>query len=442
MAPVPEEQAVDHFSALPEELAVTIASYLLAPDIAQLCRANKFCNAVCRDEYLWHVLTLRRFGVDPHKAEYERVVREPDGADPGEKKLVDGRRGGEQPVDVYKRLAKNGLRLAPEDMGIIWLDGSHWSLEEEPGSTHGRVARLATVCWYDMRGRVRGVPRGWYLPIWRVKIGPSYARYIGGQTEEDIEHNATVADRDGTSIKEHDSTTSSRKFGSFASTNTPRGSEPQYRDFVLPPLNVGMWPGGPPFLDVDVEAVEHSDTWKSRIVYDGFRLERVTEQWVRERQERVKSGQASEDIPSDWSNPNHPTSGDQARSPNEEQGNNHPDDAEDDGFLLTLRDLFHNGALLVSDFFATDDNNQWVMGDHPTQPEPVDPGPPSQFLTSRSPRQNQDQIHMPGAFAPGILALDPGLMRPNTIPASPAPASQQNQDSSSDPHPAPDASSS
>ncbi|KAI9105264.1 hypothetical protein DFS34DRAFT_655317 [Phlyctochytrium arcticum] len=306
MTPVPERQAMDHFSALPEELAVTISSYLLTSDIAQLCRANEFCNAVCRDDYLWHILTLRRFGVDPYKAE---------GADPGDKKLVDGRRGGEQPSDVYKRLAKNGLRLAPQDMCITRLDGVHWRLKLDPGSTHGIVVDLREIIWYDVHGRVRGVPRGWYLPIWRVQCGRFFSLFEGdhwAHPEEDIEHRATVADRDGTSINEHASTTSSRKIGGFLYNSVSRDSPGpfsiqfafEYKDLVLPPLNVGMWPAGPPFLDVDVEAVEHSNSSLSGVTYDGFRLEPVTEKWVRKRQEQVKSGQALEDIPSDWSNSN------------------------------------------------------------------------------------------------------------------------------------------
>ena len=87
-----------------------------------------------------------------------------------------------------------GNNVPADKLGIIWMDGYWWTWEDDPTrhynltgysaviwegnwprkkknrSRSGRVATLRVVCWFDVRAELRGLYKGRYRPVWRVKF--------------------------------------------------------------------------------------------------------------------------------------------------------------------------------------------------------------------------------------------------------------------------------
>ncbi|KAJ3008253.1 hypothetical protein HKX48_008676 [Thoreauomyces humboldtii] len=179
-------------------------------------------------------------------------------------------------------------------MHIIWDNNPrYWKrIPDEPAfpTVFPTVAVLFHVFWFDVRGSIRGVPRGKYVPTWRVRVLPrsqsglnrvrfsTSVRLLGSDTplvrDEDDNGEAPLLERkDGVTLQ-----------AALESVMIPRGDPPRstlpvgYQLLRLPVLDVGDWEGAPPYLDVTFEAVDHSGSHKDGLFIDCFELVPVGEE--------------------------------------------------------------------------------------------------------------------------------------------------------------------
>ncbi|KAI9014637.1 hypothetical protein BC832DRAFT_546002 [Gaertneriomyces semiglobifer] len=241
-------------TSLPQEISVHIVKYLSCRDVGRLAHANRYFATICRDDYLWNLLTLRRFG-----------------ATAASKATEHGH------LELYKNLSQYALRLPADQLGIVWLDGHYWKLSDDDTAETGRVAELRSVCFFDVRGRLPGVPRGRYRPFFRLQ-------FLGGRSQgmKNVICKAACVHADA---QLHESASSEREIGNVATSNI-RPSYPTFLgtlpsgagdwfNFYLPELNVGDWPGAPEYLDVEFTAIDHSNSWKFGMKIDYIGLERI-----------------------------------------------------------------------------------------------------------------------------------------------------------------------
>ncbi|KNC98714.1 uncharacterized protein SPPG_06391 [Spizellomyces punctatus DAOM BR117] len=267
----------DRFSTLPQELSIQIIKFLSCSDVGRLAQTSRHFSVVTRDEYLWNLMTAWRFGKDALSAQGPI----------------------HSPKELYQTLSADGLSLRADKLSIVWNDGRYWQMEEDLSSQSGLVATLRSVCWFDVRGQINGVPRGKYIPIWRIKLVGRGPHTLSGVTFKA----STISEE----AAAHDSTASTRILGNFPDdpsyslpTFVPgEASRPlrptDWTDFVLPELSVGDWEGAPPYLKVEVEAIDHADTWKFGLKIDGVRLVRVGEEERIAQESQPNEGSADEE---------------------------------------------------------------------------------------------------------------------------------------------------
>ncbi|KAJ3155336.1 hypothetical protein HDU86_004427 [Geranomyces michiganensis] len=144
------------FSELPLELSVQVAKYLDAVDIARLARTSRHFAAVSQDNQIWASLSTRRFGsllanatatgAHNHREEFKQL------------------------------LSANSLTCPATRLRIIWLTpNTHWwslipAPATNPPARSPLVAQLNVVHWFDVRSTTAGVPRGEYVPTFRLRF--------------------------------------------------------------------------------------------------------------------------------------------------------------------------------------------------------------------------------------------------------------------------------
>ncbi|KAI8912353.1 hypothetical protein DFJ77DRAFT_468073 [Powellomyces hirtus] len=274
MAPIPNNRPVDHFSAIPQELSVHIVKYLEASQVAKLAQTSRHFAAACKDDFVWNLLTRRRFGKDILQSEHEAA----NGAD----------------VDHYalfrRHLEENGLRMPASRLSIIWMNNQWWRWSTHPTAHSAKVAHLNLVHWFDVRATIRGVPRGKYTPTWRFRfLRNSHgldnvvlgARVILPPTTEEMERN------------EHPDTNVTLKLGdalnglrspALMGFFTVNVLPDEWIEVQLPTLNVGEWPSAGPYHNVEFDAVDHSTGAKQGLLIDCFTLVPVNHHAQRDEQ--------------------------------------------------------------------------------------------------------------------------------------------------------------
>ncbi|KAJ3034077.1 hypothetical protein HDV00_005475 [Rhizophlyctis rosea] len=165
-------------------------------------------------------------------------------------------------LKTYKSLAlANKLTISAEKLGIVWGENHrYWQIKDHEGSHSGHIAHLASVCWFDVRYSIRGVPRGRYRPTWRLRLD-QYANELA-----DIALSATVEEQT-TSSPLSQSTTTLRTLAESSTRSWVR--------FYLPTIDVGMEMDDAEYHTVHLVMEDHRNTWKYGMDIDFVRLERV-----------------------------------------------------------------------------------------------------------------------------------------------------------------------
>ncbi|KAJ3286311.1 hypothetical protein HK104_009107 [Borealophlyctis nickersoniae] len=147
MAPIPATTK-DAFSTLPIELSIQIIKYLNGSDVAKLATTSRHFSVVCKDKYLWLMLLERRFG--------KESIPEDENAY----------------METYKKFDHDCSFIPCSNMNIVWKeDQRYWSEEVDESSRSGTIMKLKNVCWFDVRTIVKGLPKGRYVPTWRLRFG-------------------------------------------------------------------------------------------------------------------------------------------------------------------------------------------------------------------------------------------------------------------------------
>jgi len=227
---------------LPSELLTEILQYLLPYDIAQCALTCKAMAAICRDDYLWRKLLIRRFGNDAvSDSEY---------------------------VSCREEYVKaSSLRILSTALDIVWLNGQYWRLDDFPELSNGKAARLHRVCWLHVTGILRAVPRGHYKVRWHLAFdldsyGLDDIRFVA--TAQPVDPDPIVRDNPEVSCK-------------LGTTTLEDLCGEDWTDYEIPSiLDVGMQPPHDcEFFDVLMEIVDHSGNWKSGLILDFVELIRV-----------------------------------------------------------------------------------------------------------------------------------------------------------------------
>ncbi|KAI8816938.1 uncharacterized protein EV422DRAFT_266365 [Fimicolochytrium jonesii] len=245
----------------PQELSVQVVKYLNTREIGRLAQTSRHFAAVCKDDYLWNLIAVRRFG--------------------GSGTSV----GGTGHLDLYRRLvSENSLNVPAEKLNIIWNNGQWWKIIESPESHSGKVALLNAAWWFDARCEIKGVPRGKYIPTWRVQFHQRTGGLDGIQFRvsvkgagDGIEHGNVVSETHMSQLRPESPTTSNAGPLSFRFVPTvfmaPQDSTtPQWVELTMPPLDVGNWSGAAPYWLVEIEATDHTSTYKYGLLIDWFQL--------------------------------------------------------------------------------------------------------------------------------------------------------------------------
>jgi len=232
------------------ELYLNIVRFLLPRDIAQVSLASRNMAAICNDESLWKDLFVRRFGTE----QLEAVTT------------------AETPTtfkEQYKE--KSPLCITAKMLNIIWMNNHYWTLEDAPELSSGTAATLSSVCWFDVSGLLRAVPRGKYKVSWRLLFSE------GAYGLESLEFIATVQTDDPVitgipvSSTSH-SSISAKPRDTWVQTLKGKG----WIEYQIPDvLDVDIEHSTLEFLDVSLVIKDHSNSWKSGMKVDGVRLRRV-----------------------------------------------------------------------------------------------------------------------------------------------------------------------
>ncbi|KAJ3298171.1 hypothetical protein HK104_011092 [Borealophlyctis nickersoniae] len=207
----------DSFSSLPVELSVHILKYLHCTDVAQLARSSTHFALVCKDKYLWRLLLERRFGVASVPEDGDKCREE------------------------FEILSRNALCKPANLLGIIWGDNStYWHI------SNGRrpVARLHNVWWFDVTATFKGVLKGFYTPIVKVRLQSS--REMSG-----IAFWAQVQGEDG---EMHPTPKIETALPQDVCTY---GKTTRWFQLPLPTLDVGTWRDAGDYHTVTVFMIDH-----------------------------------------------------------------------------------------------------------------------------------------------------------------------------------------
>ncbi|KAJ3105666.1 hypothetical protein HDU96_008466 [Phlyctochytrium bullatum] len=126
---------------LATESMISVAQYLLPGDLLNLACSSKHFRALISSDYVWQRMLEKRFPA------------------------ID-RCGNVNYKEEYRTAAS--LRLKADKLGIPWLDGHYWKLiPSEDGD--GLIAELRRVCWLEVSARFKSVPKGIYVPSFKIR---------------------------------------------------------------------------------------------------------------------------------------------------------------------------------------------------------------------------------------------------------------------------------
>ncbi|EGF82358.1 hypothetical protein BATDEDRAFT_86597 [Batrachochytrium dendrobatidis JAM81] len=164
---------------------------------------------------------------------------------------------------VYQQLHKHSVRLGPRNLTICWMNDPHyWETVVEPNSTFGEVAQLHSVCWLDIAGNFKGVPRGEYYPVIRFQTG----EYIGFLDRANITFKVVLGHTEQPPT--HVPVESTKKFNVVKDID-------HWQDFVMDPIHVGTWPNADAYYSISCTISGHDRSWKNKFKIDSIYLHDV-----------------------------------------------------------------------------------------------------------------------------------------------------------------------
>ncbi|KAI9249735.1 hypothetical protein BDA99DRAFT_523503 [Phascolomyces articulosus] len=143
---------------IPREILYLIFVWLTGADIENIGKCSRTLQLLIQDDYMWNAMTKVRF---PRL--YEETLNE----------MRDGREN--KPLcwrDIYMVKDENRLSAA-EHMVITHIKLPYWRIVHSNESLYGATAKLHSVCWFDVRGLIEGVPPGKYRVQWRMRLSLS-----------------------------------------------------------------------------------------------------------------------------------------------------------------------------------------------------------------------------------------------------------------------------
>jgi len=152
-------------------------------------------------------------------------------------------------VEMYRAKGRLQHSIA-QDFQVIHLDSGYWNLEEDESSACKTVAKLRSVCWFDVRGLVKGVPGGVLRVVWRLSID----RQVFGLNN--LEFGCNV---NGTNVLSVTLAEECFRLVANAGWIEYTLAEPLVLDTAS-------------FADVECYIQDHTDYWKSGIALDYVRI--------------------------------------------------------------------------------------------------------------------------------------------------------------------------
>ncbi|TPX45075.1 hypothetical protein SeMB42_g03176 [Synchytrium endobioticum] len=236
MVPMPDVKDAEraNMESIPTELVMQLVLYLAPKELARFSETCRHVYAICRDPVVLKSAIERRFGKEAVPQDHDTV-------------------------DLYKILQQLDLKsliLTVDDMNITWIeDERYWRKVDDPSSIAAKfgkpVGQLRMVCWLNASGTIKGVPKGSYHVLWRLKTNRS-GRDLGG----------TAISAWVSSVPEEDVI----KMGQVLETNALQ-SALDWTYFEIGPLTVAET-----FGEITVELKNFEGHWKQGLFIDCVRL--------------------------------------------------------------------------------------------------------------------------------------------------------------------------
>ncbi|KAI8814530.1 hypothetical protein BJ742DRAFT_766352 [Cladochytrium replicatum] len=266
---------------LPPEVWLNILKYLRPKEIARFALCSRSCEGLTKEPYLWILMLHRRFtaehisqGIDnlalTSSLPVSHVLSEQD-ADTSATILAENESAQcdqqiglslKQLQDLYRKLAT--LKFPATEMAITWGDDQrYWRRESDPYSQNGSVMRVISVWWFHVSGNISFVPRGYYQPVWHLKISSFDPANIG-----QIAFSARVDDN--AANEEHPNSCAVQELGAIAASTNELG----WFELRLPVIDVGASWKCAEFVNVAFAAVQHTSN-KQGLFLSHFELRPV-----------------------------------------------------------------------------------------------------------------------------------------------------------------------
>ncbi|KAJ3101605.1 hypothetical protein HDU96_009917 [Phlyctochytrium bullatum] len=216
---------------LATETVISIAQYLLPSDLLNLTRASRQFQTLISSDYVWQRMTEKRFPEIKRPTETQVDFKE-----------------------VYR--TASALTVKADKMGIVWLDGNYWKLV--PGEDGDEVAELRSVCWFDVCGSLKSVPKGEYVPVFKIQVQNDYSE----NQLRNIKFSCGVWSNEEGQVEKPTSVLWRKVFTQPAPVGT-------WLSIRLAPIVVEQ-----DYEKVSLWMVDHSDSWKGGLLVKEFSLEK------------------------------------------------------------------------------------------------------------------------------------------------------------------------
>ncbi|KAG2228323.1 hypothetical protein INT45_011115 [Circinella minor] len=259
------------FEDTPQEILYLILTWVTGTDIENISKCSRTLQSIIRDEYLWSVMSKTRF---PRL--YEEAILEINDQDDNnnvfQKNPISWR-------DIY--MSKDDSQLsAAQHMVIIHNTLPYWEIISTTESIYGAKAKLNSVCWFDVRGIMEGVPQGKYRIQWRMRLSRLATR------DETFQFKASIVPKTKPLlslplVERNEQELYSKEYAiELLSYTTPSGF--YYRGDVVNNRWILLTIPGEieikdAFSDIRVTHEGHTNYWKSGIELDWVRLQPSSE---------------------------------------------------------------------------------------------------------------------------------------------------------------------
>ncbi|KAJ3052935.1 hypothetical protein HK097_005383 [Rhizophlyctis rosea] len=174
-------------------------------------------------------------------------------------------------LNEYKNLSVDGTYIPADKLQITWSNGHYWKIEDNDSALSTKIAVLSSVCWFDVVGEIRGVRRGKYRPVARIRFERDAFGLEGVQLSAAVIEKSDEPSVDPTEVAKS-TVTFPQDYQSMRAA---------WKLFRMPILQVGTEPGAAEYHTVRISAVDHGTGWKAGLSIDYVGLETVEERKVR-----------------------------------------------------------------------------------------------------------------------------------------------------------------